>query len=135
MVISSFHILISLKLYFHLNIKDWKCGAVKTREGKNGKTYGTKLCQNGLRQCVLCQRDSPGNLWCPFDSVQKNKIHGMNYCALAYRVLLNIADWMPLRGSEWGGPLVGCRLKFSYFVGSRLNFLIFVGCQKISFNK
>ena len=49
------------------------------------------------------------------------------------------------RGSEWGGPLVGCRLKFSYFVGSRLkfsifvgsrlNFLIFVGCQKISFNK
>ena len=50
-----------------------------------------------------------------------------------------------IRGSEWGGPLVGCRLKFSYFVGSRLkfsifvgsrlNFLIFVGCQKISFNK
>ena len=44
-----------------------------------------------------------------------------------------------------GGPLVGCRLKFSYFVGSRLkfsifvgsrlNFLIFVGCQKISVNK
>ena len=44
-----------------------------------------------------------------------------------------------------GGPLVGCRLKFSYFVGSRLkfsifvgsrlNFLIFVGCRKISVNK
>ena len=41
-----------------------------------------------------------------------------------------------------GGPLVGCRLKFSYFVGSRLKFFIFVGsrlnlvgCQKISFNK
>ena len=44
-----------------------------------------------------------------------------------------------------GGPLVGCRLKFSnfvgsrlkfsIFVGSRLNFLIFVGCRKISVNK
>ena len=49
------------------------------------------------------------------------------------------------RGSEGGGPLVGCRLKFSYFVGSqlkfsifvgsRLNFSIFVGCRKISVNK
>ena len=49
------------------------------------------------------------------------------------------------RGSEWGGPLVGCRLKFTYFVASRLkfslfvgsglNFLIFVGCRKISVNK
>ena len=48
-------------------------------------------------------------------------------------------------GSEWGGPLVGCRLKFRYFVGSRLkfsifvgsrlNFLIFVGCRKISVDK
>ena len=48
-------------------------------------------------------------------------------------------------GSEWGGPLVGCRLEFSYFVGSRLkfsifvgsrlNFFIFVGCWKISVNK
>ena len=48
-------------------------------------------------------------------------------------------------GSEWGGPFVGCRLKFGYFVGSRLkfsifvgsrlNFLIFVGYQKISVNK
>ena len=28
-----------------------------------------------------------------------------------------------------GGPLVGCRLKFSYFVGSRLKFSIFVGCR------
>ena len=44
-----------------------------------------------------------------------------------------------------GGPLVGCRLKFSYFVdsrlkfsifaGSRLNFLIFASCRKISVNK
>ena len=33
-----------------------------------------------------------------------------------------------IRGCEWGGPFVGCRLKFSYFVGSRLNFLIFVSC-------
>ena len=50
--------------------------------------------------------------------------------------------WM---GGGGGGPLVGCRLKFSnfvgsrlkfsIFVGSRLNFLIFVGCQKISVNK
>ena len=36
-----------------------------------------------------------------------------------------LAQRSVLRGSEWGGPLVGCRLKFSYFVGSRLNFLIF----------
>ena len=28
-----------------------------------------------------------------------------------------------------GGPLVGCRLKFSYFVGSRFKFSIFVGCR------
>ena len=49
------------------------------------------------------------------------------------------------RGSEWGDPLVGCRLKFSnfvgsrlkfsIFVGSRLNFSIFAGCRKISVNK
>ena len=49
------------------------------------------------------------------------------------------------RGSEWGGPLVGCRLKFSnfvgsrlkfsIFVGSRLNFSIFAGCRKIAVNK
>ena len=32
-------------------------------------------------------------------------------------------------GSEWGGPFVGCRLKFSYFVGSRLKFSIFVGSR------
>ena len=34
-----------------------------------------------------------------------------------------------------GGPLVGCRLKFSNFVGSRLKFSIFVGSRKISVNK
>ena len=28
-----------------------------------------------------------------------------------------------------GGPLVGCRLKFTYFVGRRLKFSIFVGCR------
>ena len=33
------------------------------------------------------------------------------------------------RGSEWGGPLVGCRLKLSNFVGSRLKFSIFVGSR------
>ena len=62
-------------------------------------------------------------------------------------VVIQIMKWK-LRlagGSEWGGPLVGCRLKFRYFVGgrlkfsifvgSRLNFLIFVGCRKISVNK
>ena len=32
------------------------------------------------------------------------------------------------REGGWWGPLVGCRLKFSYFVGSRLKFSIFVGC-------
>ena len=57
----------------------------------------------------------------------------------------NIDSKSSLRGSEWGGPFVGCRLKFSYFVGSRLkfsifvgsrlNFLIFVGCRKISVDK
>ena len=31
-----------------------------------------------------------------------------------------------------GGPLVGCRLKFSYFVGSRLKFSIFVGCRLLA---
>ena len=43
---------------------------------------------------------------------------------------LNTPDWNVLSvkgGSEWGGPLVGCRLKFSHFVGSRLKFSIFVG--------
>ena len=50
-----------------------------------------------------------------------------------------------LEGLNGGGPLVGFRLKFTYFVGSRLkfsifvgsrlNFLIFVGCWKISVNK
>ena len=28
-----------------------------------------------------------------------------------------------------GGPFVGCRLKFSYFVVSRLKFSIFVGSR------
>ena len=50
-----------------------------------------------------------------------------------------------VRGSEWGGPLVGCRSKFSNFVGSqlkfsivvasRLNVSIFVGRRQISGNK
>ena len=53
--------------------------------------------------------------------------------------------WEGVNGGGGGGPLVGCRLKFSYFIGSRLkfsifvgswlNFLIFVGCRKISVNK
>ena len=34
-----------------------------------------------------------------------------------------------------GGPLVGCRLKFSYLVGSRLKFSISVGCRLIAVNK
>jgi len=34
-----------------------------------------------------------------------------------------------LRGSEWGGPRVGCRLKFPYFVGCRLKISTFVGCR------
>ena len=58
---------------------------------------------------------------------------------------LCLVTGITVRGPEWGAPLVGCRLKFSYFVGSRLkfsifvgsrlNFLIFVGCRKISVNK
>ena len=35
-----------------------------------------------------------------------------------------------LNGGWGGGPLVGCRLKFSHFVGSRLKFSIFVGFGK-----
>ena len=31
--------------------------------------------------------------------------------------------------SEWGGPHVGCRLKFHHFVGCRLKFSNFVGCR------
>ena len=46
---------------------------------------------------------------------------------------IQILNEMHVGGSEWGqgggGPLVGCRLKFSHFVGSRLKFLIFVGCR------
>ena len=48
-------------------------------------------------------------------------------------------------GRGGGDPLVGCRLKFSYFVGNRLKFSFFVGgqlnfstffgCRKISVNK
>ena len=32
-------------------------------------------------------------------------------------------------GGGGGGPLVGCRLKFSHFVGSLLKFSIFVGSR------
>ena len=32
-------------------------------------------------------------------------------------------------GKGGGGPLVGCRLKFSYFVGSRFKFSFFVACR------
>ena len=32
------------------------------------------------------------------------------------------------------GPLVGCPLKFSYFVRGPLKFSIFVGCRLISVN-
>ena len=34
-----------------------------------------------------------------------------------------------IRGSEWGGPHVGCQLKFPYFVGCRLEISTFVGCR------
>ena len=34
-----------------------------------------------------------------------------------------------IKGLNGGGPLVGCRLKFRYFVGSRLKFSIFVGSR------
>ena len=34
-----------------------------------------------------------------------------------------------------GVPLVACRLKFSYFVGSWLKFSVFVGCRLISVNE
>ena len=40
-----------------------------------------------------------------------------------------------LNGGGGGGPLVGCRLKFSYLVGSRLKFSISVGCRLIAVNK
>ena len=66
----------------------------KKRKRKMGKLIvqnkSAKLCQNRLRQWVLCLNDSSEILWCPFDSVQKSQIHGMIHCALAYRVPLNI---------------------------------------------
>ena len=34
-------------------------------------------------------------------------------------------------GRGGGGPLVGCRLKYSYFVDSRLKFSIFVGKSQL----
>ena len=33
------------------------------------------------------------------------------------------------KGGGGGGPLFGCRLKLSYFVGSRFKFSIFVACR------
>ena len=42
---------------------------------------------------------------------------------------LDLFRYIVFGGSEWGGPLVGCRLKFSNFVGSRLKFSIFVGSR------
>ena len=56
------------------------CRAVEKWEEKNGKAYSTKLCQNRLRQCVLCQKDSSEN----FDSAG----------ALACRILLKIAVYV-----------------------------------------
>ena len=44
---------------------------------------------------------------------------------------LDLFRYIVFGGSEWGGPLVGSRLKFSIFVGSRLNVSIFVGRRKI----
>ena len=62
------------------------------------------MVQNRVRidwECVLCQNDSSEKLWCLFDSVQKSQIHAIIHCALAYRVLLNIADWMPWKHQNW----------------------------------
>ena len=67
------------------------------------------------------------------------------YCIRKNNRVIHIFSRFASMGVWMGGPLVGCRLKFSYFVGSRLkfsifvgsrlNFLIFVGCRKISVNK
>ena len=48
-----------------------------------------------------------------------------------------VVEFIVSRGSErgGGGPLVGCRLKFIYFLGSRLKISILVGCRLISVNK
>ena len=78
-------------------------------------------------------------------------IKGPGFLSRAHQRVCSKSTFQPsslenkVRGSEWGGLFVGCRLKFSYFVGSRLkffifvgsrlNFLIFVGCPKISVNK
>ena len=75
-------------------------------------------------------------------ALPKNSVHRKRQT----RLLVNkSARWGREEGLNGGGPLVGCRLKFSYFVVSRLkfsifvgtwlNFLIFVGYRKISVNK
>ena len=51
-----------------------------------------------------------------------------------YRVLASRFSSAPIKeglngGRGGGGPLVGCRLKFSHFVGGRLKSAIFVGCR------
>ena len=50
------------------------------KEEKNEKAYSTKLCQNRLRQCDLCQKDSLRKSGCPFYSVQKSQIYSMIHC-------------------------------------------------------
>ena len=75
----------------------------------------------------------------------KNKGYNYSLIVLSEVSSLQVKSSHYSRGSEWGGPLVGCRLKFSnfvgswlkfsIFVGSRLNFSIFAGCRKISINK
>ena len=51
------------------------------------------------------------------------------YASFLHGKLRDFVQVTLARGSEWGSPLVSCRLKFSYFVGSRLNFSIFVGSR------
>ena len=51
------------------------------------------------------------------------------YASFLHGKLRDFVQVTLARWSEWRSPLVSCRLKFSYFVGSRLKFSIFVGSR------
>ena len=51
----------------------------KKRGEKNGKAYSIKLCQNRLRQSVLCQRDSSEKL-CPRFSAKESNSRNDSLC-------------------------------------------------------
>ena len=77
-------------------------------EGKGG---GVKFCVCVCSGALKNRRGQGEGVKCGYWT--KGLIEGLNVCVC--------------RGG--GGPLVGCRFKFSYFVGSWLKFSIFVGSR------